>query len=188
MKKTFLLTVLTFITTNVIASDDITQRTDASRAAVKSFMTQLKGELQAGMKNGGPANAISVCHTKAPHIASESSKQQGWSIGRTSLKTRNAKNNPDDWELAVLKKFEERKAAGEDLKKMEFAEIVEADGKKAFRYMKAIPTGAICLNCHGETLKPEVESKLKELYPQDQARGFKEGDIRGAFTIKQPMK
>lgn len=53
--------------------------------------------------------------------------------------------------------------------------------------MKAIPTAALCVKCHGETIDPEVEAKLKALYPNDQARGFKEGDLRGAFTLSTPV-
>jgi hypothetical protein len=30
-----------------------------------------------------------------------------------------------------------------------------------------------------------VTARLKELYPQDAATGFKVGDLRGAFTIRQ---
>jgi hypothetical protein len=29
--------------------------------------------------------------------------------------------------------------------------------------------------------------KIDELYPNDQARGYSPGDIRGAFTIQQGM-
>ena len=61
----------------------------------------------------------------------------------------------------------------------------EKDGKRVFRYMKAIPTGALCLNCHGTTLAPEVAAKLHELYPADAATGFNAGDLRGAFTITE---
>ncbi len=188
MKKAILTSAILLAAGVAQASEDLTPRIEASRAAVKSFMTQLKGELQAGMKAGGPVNAIGICHTKAPQITSEVSKQKGWEIGRTALKTRNPANKPDQWELAVLNQFEQRKAAGEDPKKMEYSEVVETDGKKTFRYMKAIPTGAVCLTCHGEKLAPEVAAKLKELYPEDQATGFKLGDIRGAFTIKQPIQ
>lgn len=53
--------------------------------------------------------------------------------------------------------------------------------------MKAIPTAALCVKCHGESIEAEVEAKLKELYPNDQARGFKEGDLRGAFTLAAPV-
>ena len=80
-----------------------------------------------------------------------------------------------------------RKAAGEPVKKLEFGKIVTIDGKKQFRYMKAIPTGKVCLKCHGAKIDPDVEAALKQNYPRDKARGFKEGDIRGAFTIIQPM-
>ena len=109
-------------------------------------------------------------------------------IGRTSLKIRNSANAPDNWELAVLRQFEARKIQGEPADKLEFFAVIDDDkGQKTFRYMKAIPTVALCLNCHGETLSPEVAAKLKELYPNDQAHGFKEGDLRGAFTIAKPL-
>jgi len=86
-----------------------------------------------------------------------------------------------------MQAFEKRKAAGEEIKTLEFAEIVTTDGQKQFRYMKAIPTGEVCLQCHGSNIDPSVEATLKTFYPHDQATGFKQGDIRGAFTITQPM-
>ena len=86
-----------------------------------------------------------------------------------------------------MQEFEKHKAGGEEIKTLEYAEIVTTDGKKQFRYMKAIPTGKVCLQCHGSEIDPNVDETLKKFYPHDQARGFKEGDIRGAFTITQPM-
>jgi len=71
---------------------------------------------------------------------------------------------------------------------LEFFAIIDDDkGQKTFRYMKAIPTASACLVCHGENIDPEVDIKLKELYPNDKARGFREGDLRGAFTIAKPL-
>lgn len=103
------------------------------------------------------------------------------------MKPRNAINAPDKWELNVLSTFEARKAKGESLDNMVFSETVNENGKKYFRFMKAIPTGEVCLKCHGTDIEQPVVSKLDELYPADQARGYKAGDIRGAFSIKQPM-
>ncbi|HRC72244.1 MAG TPA: DUF3365 domain-containing protein [Candidatus Competibacter sp.] len=160
----------------------------ASREAAQQFGAALKEALQHAIDNGGPANGISVCHDKAGQIAAEFSQQKGILIGRTSLKTRNPNNAPDNWELAVLKQFEARKDQGEPADSLEFAAVIEDDqGKKTFRYMKAIPTAALCVKCHGESIEAEVEGKLKELYPNDQARGFKEGDLRGAFTLAAPV-
>jgi Protein of unknown function (DUF3365) len=161
----------------------------ASRAATRKFGATLKEALQQALQSGGPANGIVVCHDKAGQIAADLSQQRGMLVGRTSLKVRNPANAPDNWELAVLKQFEARKAQGEPADKLEFFAVIDDDqGQKTFRYMKAIPTAALCLNCHGENLNPEVDAKLKELYPDDTARGFREGDLRGAFTLAKPLQ
>ncbi|MCB2099564.1 MAG: DUF3365 domain-containing protein [Rhodobacterales bacterium] len=156
-------------------------------ANIKAFGGTLKGELVAAMKAGGPVNAIGVCNEKAPAIAASLSSPQGWTVARTSLKVRNTGNTPDAWEQAVLARFEERKAAGEDPDTLAFAEVVDRDGHKEYRFMKAIPTGEVCLKCHGAAIDPAVEAKLKVLYPDDKARGYAVGDLRGAFTLRKPV-
>lgn len=164
------------------------QRVDESRMAVKGFMKTLKHELKTSLKKDGPVAAIKVCNVSAPNIAKQQSDKHGWEIGRTSLKVRNPDNAPDAWERAVLEAFEQRKAKGESIKQMEFHEVVTEEGQQWFRYMKAIPTAAKpCLVCHGENIKPKIAATLDALYPNDQARGYKAGDIRGAFTIRQPI-
>lgn len=168
-------------------ADDDANRLATSRAAAKDFMEVLKGELQSAMKAGGPTNAIEVCNQKAPAIAQELSKAKGLRIGRTSLKTRNPDNAPDAWERRVLEEFEARKRAGADPTRLEHHEVVQTDGTPVFRYMKAIPTAELCLTCHGQKLDPKVSATLKRLYPKDQATGFNVGDLRGAFTITQPL-
>lgn len=159
-----------------------------ARGITKNFADSLRSELTAGMQAGGPTNAIAVCKDKAPAIAKAEKDKSGWQkVGRTSLKLRNPSNAPDDWELAVLKKFDQRKAAGEDPAKIEYSEVVAAGGKKTFRYMKAIPTQEVCLACHGEKIDKATAAKLAKLYPKDKARGFKVGDLRGAFTMTKDL-
>jgi hypothetical protein len=170
-----------------VSNEEIQRRTTESQAVTAEFMQTLKGELQAAMQSGGPVNAIEVCNKRAPEIAAGFSEKNGWMVARTSLKYRNPDNAPDAWERKVLEQFEERKANGEDPKQMVHAEVVEDGGTKKFRFMKAIPTGPVCLACHGEKIDAATEARIQELYPEDHARGFNEGDIRGAFTITQPM-
>ena len=45
-----------------------------------------------------------------------------------------------------------------------------------------------CLACHGlkEQISPEVQAQLDRLYPEDQATGFNEGDLRGWFWVNVP--
>jgi len=163
-------------------------RIDEARTIVKEFAGALQSELQAAMKAGGPVQAVDVCHSRAPAIAAELSAKYGWQVERTSLKRRNADNTPDAWESETLQQFEVRKAAGEPAAQLEFAAPVMIDGTQGFRYMKAIPTKAICLTCHGgDTVPPAVAAEINRYYPDDQARGFSEGDLRGAFSLlKRP--
>jgi len=61
---------------------------------------------------------------------------------------------------------------------------IDDQGKQRVHHqMQAIPTQAMCLACHGESLSQELQAVLHERYPEDQATGFKEGDIRGAFSL-----
>ncbi len=155
---------------------------------VKGFGKDLKHTLVSSMKKDGPAASIGVCNLDAPRIAHEHAEKSGWTIGRTSTKLRNSANAPDGWEAKVLAIFAQKKAQGGDLKSMQYSEIIEKDGKKTFRYMKAIGVAKACLNCHGENLKPGVSAALKDKYPDDAATGFKMGDLRGAFTLSKPVK
>ncbi len=159
-----------------------------AKGLIKTFADTLKGELEAAMKAGGPTQAITICKERAPAIAADISARSGWEVGRTSLKTRNgALNAPDDWERAVLVRFDARHAAGEPADTLAFGDVVETGGTRQLRFMKAIPTGDVCLACHGTQIAPEVAAALDQAYPEDQARGYKLGDVRGAFSLSKPQ-
>jgi len=183
MKKLLLLG-LVLLSSSAIANEH-QQFTQQSQAAIKEFAGTLKGSLVAAMKSGGPIEAITVCNQIAPAIAAELSKKYGMDIARTSLKVRNPNNAGDAWESDILQQFESRKEQGEEIKTLFVSESITLAGNHEMRMMKAIPTGKVCLKCHGSNIEPSVQTKLDELYPNDQAKGFKLGDIRGAFTIRK---
>lgn len=158
-----------------------------AREAVERLETELRAELMAAMKSGGPAEALSVCQTRAPEIARTLGQETGCAVGRTALKVRNPANAPDAWERSTLKRFRRQLAAGEDPNGLVRTEVVEERGQKVLRYMKAIPMAEPCLSCHGEKLAPEVSARVRALYPEDRATGFKKGDLRGAFTVTVPV-
>lgn len=163
---------------NSVPADNAALEENA-KAAIQALAETLKGELEAAMKVGGPVNALVVCNIKAPEIASEVSAGHDLQISRTSLKHRNPGNAPNEWQTRVLEDFEARKSAGEDPATLVYSEVQDYE----FRFMKAIPTGAVCLVCHGTEISPAVTEKLAKLYPQDKAVGFREGDLRGAFVV-----
>lgn len=171
-------------TVNAEASDRDSEVKEA-RLLIKEFSETLKSTLSAAIEQGGLINALDACHIEAPAISSRLAAQSGWKVQRTSLKPRNVLNSPDNWELANLQRFEQRKEAGEPVANIDTLSTIQEKGKTVFRYMKAIPTGGLCLNCHGNSVAPSVKEKIDALYPYDEALGFTVGDIRGAFTLKK---
>lgn len=151
---------------------------------VKQFGGQLKPKLKGAMQSGGTVEAIKVCAESAPTIAQQVSTESGWTVKRVSLKARNATTaTPDQWERETLAWFDAQQAAGVDPQTLVKAEIVEG----TYRFMKAQPVEGLCLSCHGETLSPETEGALKEHYPNDVARGYELGQIRGAFSLSKVL-
>jgi hypothetical protein len=95
--------------------------------------------------------------------------------------------NAQWWQAAVLQEFRpaSRRARRDGLA---WHDIGETDGGREFRFMKAIPTVPMCLACHGQAIAPSVAQKIAELYPNDKATGYSEGDIRGAFVVTRRVE
>jgi hypothetical protein len=51
-------------------------------------------------------------------------------------------------------------------------------------YVEPIRMKGICMQCHGDRIKPSVKVRLQALYPDDQATGFEKGELRGMFWVK----
>ena len=150
-----------------------------SRAVTEEFSNRLRSALQAAMAEAGPVGAIDVCKEIAPQIASELSRRTGAQVGRTSLRIRNPRNLPADWQVEILRDFEggEPDAPREFFQRRESGEV---------RYMKAIPTAGLCTACHGKAVPDEVQQVLSEFYSHDRAVGYEPGDVRGAFSVVWP--
>lgn len=175
--------VLSVLTTSTLAQPPVPPTEDTvaeARSMVKDFSGSLKEALQGAIKEGGLTNGIGVCNTVAPEIAASNSNEE-WTISRTSLKVRNPDNKPTDWQELQLQAM--AKQPVRNGKPVEVWQVSEASGQPEFRYMSAIPTQKLCLGCHGKSIDPQVKAKVEELYPEDRATGFSEGDLRGAFVV-----
>ena len=139
-------------------------------AAVNAMAAEAMGELEAALETGDPAEAIAVCREMAPSIAARVSEQFGIKLGRTSFGLRNPANTPPVW-------AEEMVAARAE----EPAFLVGPGGE--FGALLPIRLKAECQMCHGpkEMIGADVLAAVAEHYPDDQAVGFVEGDLRGWF-------
>jgi hypothetical protein len=158
-----------------------------ARGVAQGVPPRLLVVLQAEIAKSGNDGAIAACRDQAPALARAASAQSGWAIRRVSLRNRNPKAVPDAWERAALQDFDRRAAAPGQAAQWERAELTQENGQAVQRYMRALPTAELCLGCHGtpENVSPAVTARLKELYPDDRALGYRVGEIRGAITLRK---
>lgn len=72
--------------------------------------------------------------------------------------------------------------AGESATVLEF---IEDRGKAGTTFAKPLMMDAVCLLCHGENLAPNIAASIKRYYPNDQATGFRLGELRGILRVDQ---
>jgi hypothetical protein len=170
--------------------DDIRTLTEEARKLAVDLVAQVRGEVVKEMEHGGPLRSVIVCKYSAPEITSALSRKSGMHVSRVSLRARNPSLGwPDAWEQKVLMDFDRRAAQGEKVESIEHVEVVSEPQGRFLRYMKAIPTAAACLTCHGpaESLSDAVKAQIAGAYPHDKATGYAVGQVRGAVTVKRPF-
>jgi len=163
-------------------AEEITNKANLESEAmgiVKKFAGSLKPQLKKAIQSGGLEQAVNICSVEAPKIARELSEQTDWNIKRVSLKPRNNNAVPNDSEEKILQQFNQRQIQGESPSTITYSEITN----NKFRFMKAQSVEAICLNCHGKSVAPNVKNVIKQHYPEDSAMGYSLGQIRGAFSL-----
>jgi hypothetical protein len=152
---------------------------DASqRVAVEAkdaLFSALSSRLMEVLQSKGPAAAIEVCSQEAIEIAQQVGQEYGVEIGRTSFKLRNPANAPRDW---VKPYVDQRIETPQSL-------TLENGNHGA---LFPIRLDVKCLMCHGgpDDMLEQVSQELAKRYPDDEATGFKQGDLRGWFWVEVP--
>jgi len=193
MKVTFLavLSLPLALAVHSAWAEDVSALIAETRKAALPVLPKVVQTMQAAVKAQGAVGAIAVCKEKAPQLLQEVQQQTGWQIHRVSLKTRNAATGvPDVWEARQLAEFNIRVANGARAGELEVGEVVrDADGRRSFRYLKALPVVEVCQTCHGpaEALSGDLKAALARDYPQDHATGYVAGEVRGGLSVKRPL-
>jgi hypothetical protein len=104
-------------------------------------------------------------------------------------KARNPEGKADAVELGVLKVFEAALAAQTTTNPPPPLVTNLATGQATF-FAPIILNKELCLKCHGEPDKDIAAADLaviQNLYPHDEATGFKPGQLRGAWRVDFPI-
>lgn len=140
----------------------------------------LSKHLVNAIKEKGTAGAVEFCNLKAIPITDSMSIALGAQIKRVSDRTRNPNNKANEAELAYIQKLKDAKAEGKEQGPI----LSEIDGKMVGYY--PIITNHMCMQCHGKPgkdINALTLAKIKKLYPNDQATGYGENEIRGLFVV-----
>ena len=143
--------------------------------AVNALAAELMGELTAALDAGDASAAIGVCRGKAPSVAAHVTEVYGVEIGRTSYRLRNQANVAPSWADAYVADHVEDPTY-----------LGGPNGELGA--LLPIRLRAECEMCHGpaEDIDEGIQAALAEYYPNDQAMGFAEGDLRGWFWVQAP--
>ncbi|WP_052952274.1 DUF3365 domain-containing protein [Diaphorobacter sp. J5-51] len=195
MKTTSVPNVLAWVLISLCSANAFAdQQSEARQAAAKEALKEVISEITARQKEAVEANgldgAMKVCQEIAPGVLNRASIKTGWRITRVGTRARNPRTGlPDEWEREGFEQFRRRVIDGESLQGMTRAGVTDhSNGTKQFRFMQAIGTQDACLSCHGPKEKlSSAWKKASAAYPHDRAADYMVGDIRGAFSIIQPM-
>jgi Protein of unknown function (DUF3365) len=167
--------------TTTLTGEERTEYLAKGQNLAAATFSELSERLQAALKEEGVAGALQYCNAVASPLVDSLSKASNATIRRTSLKTRNTGNAPADWELTALRNYEKKAAAGEELNPA----ILPLDEHR-IAFMAPIKMLPLCLKCHGQ-LREDIAAAdaalIKNLYPGDQATGYRTGDLRGLWSI-----
>ncbi len=164
-----------------LSKKEVEQYTIQGKEIAQTTAKKLGGTLVEKMKDGGVKEAVPFCNSTAISLTEEMSDNFNVSIKRTSHRLRNEDNKPGAEENAILNNYIKLFSEGKQLKP-----VVELDESGSPHFYAPIILQKKCLTCHGEMgvdITKKSDSIIRSYYPKDLATGFKEGDLRGIWSI-----
>lgn len=160
---------------------------ERGRAIATETFSLLSSNLQAALQSGGVSNALPFCSLAASPLTASMAEKHGVTLRRVTHKARNPAGKASEVELAVLQAFAIALAETTNPPPTFATNLVA--GQATF-FAPIVLNHELCLKCHGEPGKDIAAGNLaviRQHYPQDEATGFKLGDLRGAWRIDFPL-
>lgn len=184
MKKIIFLSLTALITISCYTSLSDKERKEytlkgkeIAEATAKNLVTNLSQK----MESSSITEAVPFCNTMAHPLMEEIEKKYDVEIKRTSLSIRNNENIPTEGEQIILNQYKNSFLNNDTLKP-----IVNLDNTGKPHFYAPILLQKKCMTCHGtvgQEVTIQTDSIIRSYYPDDNATGFKEGDLRGIWSI-----
>lgn len=184
MKKQLKLMILLTLLSGSAYANKNSEISTVGKAAASLLESTLKGKMKKELVKNDKIHMVSFCATQSIEITKGVNNllPPGVTVSRTSLKPRSKLNIPTKLEMKQLNYFQNLFEKQNHLKN----KYKLVNNKDSYSYFKPVMINKMCLNCHGkkESLNPDVLKKLEELYPNNKAYGYKNGDFRGLIHVK----
>jgi hypothetical protein len=160
---------------------------ERARQTASALGQDLAGLVFSTLEREGAEAAVRVCSD----VAQERTAAHGTGelyVRRISDRLRNPLNEPDATERREFERMQELAAQG-DLPS-EIVRVVDHGSERSLHLLRPIRIQQPCLACHGEpeAIAPEVRRILAERYPEDRAVGYTAGQLRGAISVRVPVR
>ena len=164
-----------------LTSEGQQQYLEKGKAMASATFAELSGRLTQALARGGVQEAVQYCNVVAMPLVDSLSKANNATIRRSSLKVRNPADKPTPAERAILNEYHTLASQGADIKPR--VQLLENGEVGFFAPIRIMP---LCLQCHGkvgEDISREDYALIKALYPEDEATGYVNEELRGIWSI-----
>lgn len=157
------------------------QELETTKALGDSIATETQNVLlqnvAKAIQTGGTAHAITFCNEKALPLTDSIATAMNVTIQRLSDKNRNPLN-------AITNKADS--IAWEKIKTEKTAFVTQDIVGDVYYYKPIVIMMPTCLKCHGNSAEIDTStlSHIASKYPDDKAKGYSMGDLRGMWKIK----
>jgi hypothetical protein len=168
---------------SALSSELETEVRQRGQALVGQAFGVLSSRLGRVIAESGVPGAIEFCSVHAISLTTSVGTTNQVTLRLLTQRPRNPGNRAEGQALDILRQFDSALQAGTAPEPQVVAHTPETVTFYA-PIMLAMP---LCLNCHGQPgsdIKPEVDAALSRIYPQDEATGFRIGQLRGAWSVE----
>lgn len=155
------------------------------KAIAAETFSLLSSNLQSAIQQGGISNALPFCSLAASPLTAGMAGKHGVTLRRVTHKARNPADKADAAESAILARFEASLSGTNPPSPI----VTNFTATTVSFFAPIVLNNELCLKCHGEPgreIASENLALIQKLYPQDEATGFKLGQLRGAWRIDMP--
>jgi len=167
----------------VSEADIINKTKQLGDSITKKAGAVFMGKIAQKYAEGGYGAAAEFCSMNAYPLTDSLANQYKVYLKRVSNKNRNPSNAPSNLEREILEAYQYSLEHGDEVGSN--VQFIRPGDTILYNKPIRIPS-ELCLNCHGTSnqISENVQSILKEEYPNDKATGYKVGDLRGMWSLK----